>query len=119
MLLYYLKLLYDPAAFQAWRTSHPDVTPVGLFERIKSPLKALLMAVGAYIMSTPPANLPAFIPPKYGALIMAASAFIQKNPDLVRVWSSMTDSQKTKVQELAVTRAGAPDAVAPLPPKAV
>ena len=116
MLLYYLRLLYDPAAYQAWRTANPDVTPQGLYERLKTTIKGALMFLGGFIMTTPPDQLPTFLTPKWGAFLMCASAFIQKAPNLVAAASAATDSQKAKVQELMALRAGAPDAVAPVPP---
>ena len=119
MILYYLRLLYDPTAWQAWRASHSAVTPQSLFERIKTPLKALMLAVGGYLVSTPVTELPAFVPPKWGAAIIGLSAFIQKNPDIVKAWARMTDSQKVAVELHREARAGAPDAVAVVPPAVV
>ncbi len=115
MLAYYLRLLWDPAAWQAWQASNPGVTPVSAWERLKTTVKGILLFLGGYIMTTPADQLPSFLTPKYGAILMFLSAYIQKKPDLVTTAATMTDSQKVKTQELLATRAGAPDAVAPVP----
>ena len=110
MIGFYLRLIFSPTAYAEWAKTHAGPDIAGAWERVKSPLKGVLLALGAAIVSGQ-----IDLGPKAwwtAPFIFLVSALIQKKVDPVGLWASLTDAQKDAIEAHRVAR----NAVAVVPP---